>query len=111
MLGRKLWIPLDLSVQRVDVCAVCRMVAPKLRNHPSGSVRVRGADREYTAQVSRILTGVAHRLPPTPGAECSLTEAEKAYREEHNEEIEQMRRRKRIEQSSSEVNFPHPRNH
>ena len=79
-------------VDHDEVMPLCRMVAPEFRYHPSEGLRAVGADRDYTAEVSRILNGVAHRLPLTPGAECPLSEKEKAYREEHKEELEQMRK-------------------
>ena len=95
-------------VDHDEVMPLCRMVAPEFRYHPSDGLRAVGADRDYTAEVSRILNGIAHRFPPTPGAECPLSEKEKGYREEHKEKLEQMRQDEEEQERQFRGQFPTP---
>ena len=76
---------------------VSRPMITEFRYHPSESDKGTSYNGEHACPNSqnpgmiRILQALAHRLPPTPGAECPMTESHKAFLEKYKPEFDAMR--------------------
>jgi hypothetical protein len=91
---------IDAFIAFVDddrVLPLSRSMVPEFRYHPSQSDKAFCSNFEYAcpnsenADMIRVLQALAHRLPPTPGGKCPVTEEEKAFREKYKTEFDAMK--------------------